>query len=227
MLASGDLDAARAAFTTVLDEARTTPNDHEAAIAERYLAAIDRSEQRVNDAETRLHRALETQAGLGYPQYIADTLEELAGIELEHRRPRPAAVLLGAASTIRASAGVTRRIARQGQYESDVDTVRDQLGNGFTEPWTQGSLLTVDQAVEFARRGRGERRRPATGWDSLTATEMKVAALVADGRTNPEIATALIMGRATVKTHVSNILDKLGLANRTQIATETLRHQDV
>ena len=91
--------------------------------------------------------------------------------------------------------------------------------------WTQGSLLTIDQAVEFARRGRGERRRPATGWDSLTATEKKVAALVADGRTNPEIATALIMGRATVKTHVSNILDKLGLANRTQIATESLRRE--
>jgi predicted ATPase/DNA-binding CsgD family transcriptional regulator len=226
MLASGDLDAARAAFTAVLDEARTTPNDHEAAIAERYLAAIDRSEQRVNDAEARLHRALETQAGFGYPQYTADILEELAGIELEHRRPRPAAVMLGAAATIRASAGVTRRIGRQGQYESDVENARDELGEGFTELWTKGSLLTTDQAVEFARRGRGDRRRPATGWDSLTATEKKVAALVADGRTNPEIASALIMGRATVKTHVSNILDKLGLANRTQIATESLRQRN-
>jgi predicted ATPase/DNA-binding CsgD family transcriptional regulator len=227
LLATGDIEAARIAFTAVVDEARITPNDHEAAIAERFLAAIDRSEQRVNDAEARLHRALETQAALGYPQYIADNLEELAGIELEHRRPRPAAVLLGAASTIRASAGATRRIGRQGQYECDVGSARHQLGDGFAEPWTQGSLLTIDQAVDFARRGRGERRRPATGWDSLTATEKKVAALVADGRTNPEIAAALIMGRATVKTHVSNILDKLGLANRTQIATETLRHQDV
>jgi predicted ATPase/DNA-binding CsgD family transcriptional regulator len=226
LLATGDIEAARVAFTAVVDEARITPNDHEVAIAERFLAAIDRSEQRVNDADARLHRALETQARYGYPQYVADNLEELAGIELEHRRPRPAAVLLGAASTIRASAGVTRRIGRQGQYESDVDAARDQLGDGFTEHWMQGSLLTIDQAVEFAHRGRGERRRPATGWDSLTATEMKVAALVADGRTNPEIAAALIMGRATVKTHVSNILDKLGLANRTQIATESLRHQN-
>ena len=227
MLASGDLEAARAAFTAVLDEAVTTPNDHEAAIAERYLAAIDRSEQRVNDAETRLHRALETQARFGYRQYIADIFEELAGIELEHRRPRPGAVLLGAAATIRTGAGVTRRIGRQGQYESDLENAHDQLGDDFTEPWTQGSLLTIEQAVEFARRGRGERRRPATGWDSLTTTEKKVAALVADGRSNPQIAAALIMGRATVKTHVSNILDKLGLENRTQIATESVRHQNV
>lgn len=226
LLAAGDRDNARSMFTAIVDEARVTPNEHEAAIADRFLAAIDRSEQRINDAEARLHRALETQTRLGHAQYVADNLEELAGIEIEHERPRPAAVLLGAAATIRDGAGVTRRIARQGQYESDVDTVREQLGDGFTEPWTQGSLLTIDQAVEFARRGRGERRRPATGWDSLTATEKKVAALVADGRTNPEIATALIMGRATVKTHVSNILDKLGLANRTQIATESLRREN-
>jgi predicted ATPase/DNA-binding CsgD family transcriptional regulator len=225
MLASGDLTAARDAFTTVLDEARSTLNDHEAAIAERYLAAIDRAEGGVNDAETRLHRALEIQAGLGYPQYVASVLEELAGIELEHRRARPAAVLFGAASTIRFGAGVTRRIGCQHLYEADVASVREQLGDEFERQWTAGAVLDIEHAVEFARRGRGERRRPATGWDSLTVTERKVAALVADGRTNPEIASALIMGRATVKTHVSNILDKLSLANRTQIATESLRQQ--
>ena len=82
----------------------------------------------------------------------------------------------------------------------------------------------MDDAVDLARRGRGERRRPATGWESLTATEARVAALVAEGRTNPEIAEALIMGRATVKTHVSNILRKLGLAHRTQAAVYALRN---
>ena len=211
----------------MLDEARTTPNDHEAAIAERYLAAIDRSEQRVNDAETRLHRALETQARLGYPQYVADNLEELAGIELEHRRPRPrrCPVRCGCHHPS-GRVGVTRRIGRQDQYDSDVECAHDQLGDGFTEHWTTGGELTRRTRRSSSPAGvRGERRRPATGWDSLTATERRVAALVAEGRTNPEIAAALIMGRATVKTHVSNILDKLGLANRTQIATESLRHQ--
>ena len=42
---------------------------------------------------------------------------------------------------------------------------------------------------------------------------------MAQGRTNPEIADELLMGRATVKTHVSNILRKLDLTNRTQLAT--------
>ncbi|MEZ5296544.1 MAG: helix-turn-helix transcriptional regulator [Ilumatobacteraceae bacterium] len=81
-----------------------------------------------------------------------------------------------------------------------------------------GAAMTMDEAVDFARRGRGERRRPSSGWESLTVTESKVAGLVADGHTNPEIAERLVMGRATVKTHVSNILRKLALTNRTQLA---------
>ena len=47
----------------------------------------------------------------------------------------------------------------------------------------------------------------------------QVAELLVDGSTNPEIAHALLMGRETVKTHVSSILRKLGLANRTQVAS--------
>jgi DNA-binding CsgD family transcriptional regulator len=218
MLSAGDIDSARSAFTAVVDEARVTPNEHEAAIADRFLAVIDRSEQRFADAETRLHRALETQAGFGYPQYVADVLEELAGIELEHDRANPAAVLFGSAATIRAQSGVTRRIGRQGAYDADIDELRRRLGDELGEPWEQGAALTIEDAVALAQRGRGERGRPATGWESLTVTEAKVAALVAEGHTNPEIAERLVMGRATVKTHVSNILRKLGLSNRTQLA---------
>jgi predicted ATPase/DNA-binding CsgD family transcriptional regulator len=218
LLAAGDVESARAAFTAVVDEARVTPNEHEAAIADRFLAVIDRSEQRFADAETRLHRALETQAGFGYPQYVADGLEELAGIELEHDRAQPAAVLFGAAARIRTQSGVTRRIGRQDAYDADIEELRRRLGDELAQPWERGAALTLHDAVALAQRGRGERGRPATGWESLTVTEVKVAALVAEGHTNPEIAERLVMGRATVKTHVSNILRKLGLTNRTQLA---------
>jgi DNA-binding CsgD family transcriptional regulator len=218
LLSAGDIDSARSAFTAVVEEARVAPNEHEAAIADRFLAAIDRADQRFADAETRLHRALETQAGFGYPQYIADLLEDLAGIELEHDRPEPAAVLFGAAASIRAGSAVTRRIGRQSAYDADIDDLRRRLGDELVDPWGRGAALTLEDAVALAQRGRGERGRPATGWESLTVTEVKVAALVAEGHTNPEIAERLVMGRATVKTHVSNILRKLGLANRTQLA---------
>ncbi|MCB1017088.1 MAG: hypothetical protein KDB10_18520 [Acidimicrobiales bacterium] len=217
--ARGDVEAAGEAALEVLAEATEAANEHEVANAERLLGVIDRDAQRYARAEERLHRALEIQARLGYPQYIADLLEELAGIELDHGRPDAAAVLFGASASERTRAGVVRRICRQRTYEADVERLAGALdADRLAQGWARGACLELPDAVDLARRGRGRRRRPTTGWESLTATEVKVAALVADGRTNPEIADALIMGRATVKTHVSTILRKLGLTNRTQLA---------
>lgn len=56
------------------------------------------------------------------------------------------------------------------------------------------------------------------GWESLTERELEVLALIAEGKTNPEIADLLFISPQTVKNHVSNILHKLGLPDRTQAA---------
>ncbi len=75
------------------------------------------------------------------------------------------------------------------------------------------------------RRGpRSVRRRPTTGWAALTPTEERVASLVAEGRSNPDIAAELLLSRRTVQTHVSNILNKLGYSSRIEIAREADRH---
>jgi DNA-binding CsgD family transcriptional regulator len=71
------------------------------------------------------------------------------------------------------------------------------------------------------RRGSHAKHRQAqTGWDSLTPTETKVAALVEEGMTNPEIAASLFLSRRTVATHVSHILKKLNVNSRIDIARE-------
>jgi DNA-binding CsgD family transcriptional regulator len=76
------------------------------------------------------------------------------------------------------------------------------------------------------RRGpRTVRRRPSNGWDALTPTEERVAALVAQGRSNPDIAAEMLLSRRTVQTHVSNILAKLGYGSRIDIAREAARQQ--
>ena len=62
------------------------------------------------------------------------------------------------------------------------------------------------------------RQRPATGWHSLTRTESRVAELVAQGQSNPQIARGLYLSRRTVETHVSHILSKLGVRSRVDIA---------
>jgi DNA-binding CsgD family transcriptional regulator len=61
------------------------------------------------------------------------------------------------------------------------------------------------------------RRRPATGWHSLTNTETRIAQLVAQGQSNPQIARGLYLSRRTVETHVSHVLTKLGVRSRVDI----------
>jgi DNA-binding CsgD family transcriptional regulator len=72
------------------------------------------------------------------------------------------------------------------------------------------------------RRGpHSKHRRAVSGWDSLTDAELKVAAFVEEGLSNPEIAGRLMLSRRTVATHVSHILKKLNVATRTDIARES------
>ena len=71
------------------------------------------------------------------------------------------------------------------------------------------------------RRGpRAKHRQARSGWDSLTPTETKIAALVGGGLSNPEIAAKLLLSRRTVATHVSHILKKLDVHSRIDIARE-------
>ena len=71
------------------------------------------------------------------------------------------------------------------------------------------------------RRGpHAKHRRARSGWDSLTATEIKIAGFVEEGLSNPEIAAKLLLSRRTVATHVSHILKKLDVSSRTDIARE-------
>ncbi len=71
------------------------------------------------------------------------------------------------------------------------------------------------------RRGpHAKHRRARSGWESLTATEIKIAGYVEEGLSNPEIAAKLLLSRRTVATHVSHILKKLDVNSRTDIARE-------
>lgn len=72
---------------------------------------------------------------------------------------------------------------------------------------------------------RGARRRPATGWASLTDTERAVARLVAEGLTNREVGTRLFISPNTVNTHLRHVFQKLGVSSRSGLTAATL-HQD-
>jgi NarL family two-component system response regulator LiaR len=77
------------------------------------------------------------------------------------------------------------------------------------------SVLDASVAARVLQEMRGRRRDPV---DELSKREVEVLRALARGRSNREIAAALGIGEETVKTHVSNILSKLHLADRTQAA---------
>lgn len=94
------------------------------------------------------------------------------------------------------------------------------------ETVAQGHSLLDPTLTErvFAEVRRAARAQESTAFAILTDQERRVLALVADGQTNREIAQTLHLGQGTVRNYVSNILSKLGLANRAEAAAYATRH---
>jgi DNA-binding CsgD family transcriptional regulator len=106
-----------------------------------------------------------------------------------------------------------------------VSALRDALGEkDFESARAEGAGLSTDQAIAYAQRRRGERKRPASGWASLTPTERDVVGLVSEGLANNDIATRLFVSPCTVQTHLTHVYSKLGLTSRVQLAQEAARH---
>jgi len=107
------------------------------------------------------------------------------------------------------------------EWESVEQAVRTALGDDlFAASWAEGLALPLAEAVGYATRARGKRKRPSSGWDSLTPTELDVVRHVTAGLTNPQIAARMFIARATVKAHLSHIFDKLQIASRSELAAD-------
>jgi DNA-binding CsgD family transcriptional regulator len=234
---------------TSLALARSLDCEHGGALPEALAAltdAFDGSTEEVEDIEDLFPDAvrLAAQTGdLGTAQALADQAAALAaGSEIPHRQanalycrglldhdgPR----LLAAAERYDdAARPLLRAKALEAAAEHFVDTGdRAQARDAFTravEVYTSLGAAADVARVQATFRAHGIRRGPhakhrraQSGWDSLTATEIKIAAFVQEGLSNPEIAARLMLSRRTVATHVSHILKKLNVHSRTDIARE-------
>ncbi|MET9512658.1 response regulator transcription factor [Streptomyces flavidovirens] len=132
----------------------------------------------------------------------------------------PAKVLIVTSFTEQRTVVPALRAGASGYVYKDVDpdalagAIRSvHAGHVLLQPEVAGALLAQDE-------GNGGTGRGST----LTEREREVLTLIADGRSNREIARALVLSEKTVKTHVSNILMKLDLSDRTQAALWAVRH---
>jgi NarL family two-component system response regulator LiaR len=102
------------------------------------------------------------------------------------------------------------------------DCSPDELAQAIRDARTGKPTLPVDIAIRLIREINKPANQPPTE-EPLTERELEVLRLIARGLTNQEIADKLVVSERTVRTHVSNILGKLHLANRTQATLYALR----
>jgi DNA-binding CsgD family transcriptional regulator len=220
-LARGELAAARELADAALAVAKGW--HRVAGLLVRARVAI--AESAPESAEQDAHEALALAASGGLHLHIPDIFECLAGLATRDGNHPEAARLLGAAQGLRQGIGVVRFKIHDAAYEASVAELRNSMDEAaFDAAWAEGAVLSIEEAIAYAQRGRGERKRPASGWASLTPAERDVARLTCKGLANKEIATRLFVSPRTVQAHLSHIYTKLGIASRVQLVQEAARN---
>ena len=146
-------------------------------------------------------------------------------------------VLDGAAATARIlSEGGLTRVLVLTTYETDDHILaaieagasgyllkaapQEEILAGIRSVVAGETVLAPSIAAKLVRRVRADASTPAP--PALSPRELDVLRLVADGRSNPEIARALHIGEATVKTHLIHVFEKLGVNDRTRAVTRAM-----
>jgi DNA-binding CsgD family transcriptional regulator len=161
---------------------------------------------------------------MGGKARIAECLDVLAAIAVANGFHLDAARMLGASDAIRDDLGWTRGVPEQAAVDDVVAALIGAIGNDqYGTARAEGQALNRDDAIAFVTRGRGKKSRATFGWHSLTPTELEVVRLVAEGLRNKDIADKLLMAPATVKTHLTHVFAKLGVASRTELAGQALQ----
>ena len=138
----------------------------------------------------------------------------LQAVELARSSPR----ILDRAGTLEDAAALLEPAAAQPLLVEALD-IYEQVAASVWAGRVRASLRAMGVRVGV----RGERQRPATGWASLTDTELAVARLVAAGLTNREAAGRLFVSPHTVNTHLRHVFGKLGVSTRTALTAAVLQ----
>lgn len=152
---------------------------------------------------------------------MAECLLGFAALAIADQAPAAGARLLAAAEAIGGPQVTSEWAATRLEYEHYLQRARESLSEGrFLEEQAIGQRLSLEQAVAYAREtadkgaaGQAARKK----LDELTPRQREVAILVAQAKSNDEIAEELVVSKRTVETHVSHILGKLGFESRAQI----------
>jgi non-specific serine/threonine protein kinase len=206
---------------------------------QRILGDIAQGQGDLSRAATFFRESLIQCRQMGDKYGLIESLAGLARIIHMGGNLEATVKLLGAVHALRTLQRVPMPPSERGAYDHQLGELRAGMGEtAFTQAWAAGQAMTLEKAIDLAASlpissaRTATRPEPAIGparlllpreaskqkYGGLTPKEREVAALVAQGKSNREIAKELFVGLKTVEAHLTRILSKLGFSSRAQIA---------
>jgi non-specific serine/threonine protein kinase len=216
-----DLDRAAGLLRESLLTFRDLRYDWAAGCAAHALATVELARRRPQQAAALVQEALGCFESTDDQRGVAQALEAAAALALEHADPATAGRLLGAAQGLRERLAAPPAPEDAGLRAAAVARVRGSLGDQGAEAAARtGHGLPTPSALALARGLLTGPDTPATAApaEALTPREHQVAVLVRRGRTNRQIGRQLGIAEKTAEVHVHNIIRKLGVRSRAEIA---------
>jgi DNA-binding NarL/FixJ family response regulator len=218
-LARGDSAQAKIHLDKLVAAAKPLNNQRAQAIADLGLARALLLDGDDEQAESVTHDALRVLTDNGWRPWVIDALDILAEVALLTGQHERAVRLMAAAQQERTEIGLVRFPMRAERTKRNLAAAGAALGADSLDRLLQdGARLSLEEAVAYAQRGRGQHASATHGWASLSPVERQVAELASRGLSNPDIGRELFISRNTVKAHLSRAYVKLGVANRTELA---------
>lgn len=175
---------------------------------------VERAHNSFSESIT-IHQAQQNKSGM------IECLIGFAATAIIGKQPGTGVRLLAAAAALSGLPSASKWKATQMEFDQYLSLARGRLSEADLEgALVAGGSYSLEQALEYARQLRiheetmGEAKQRI---GELTEREREVTALIAEGKTNREIAQELVLSQRTVEKHAANILSKLGLTSRTQI----------
>ena len=226
VLRQGELSTARRLVQESLALARRQQNSQLPYILD-VLGQVAIAERDYAEARSALRESLLLFQDQGNRSGIVYSLERIAALAVAETQPRCAIQLAAAATSLREAIGDQPTPMQQTMVDEWLVPLRQTLGQDeIRSAWEAGRAMSLEQALELALAATqtpptqpdqppDESRKRVT---ELSPREQQVAALLAQGLTNRQIAQRLVVTERTVAAHIEHILDKLGFASRHQVA---------
>lgn len=227
-------DAARAAawFGVALPLLESLEDRDAVAVTYIDLGRAAAQQAQIGRAAALYLQAFSLLRGLGDQRNIVHLLEDVAHLALDTDQGERTAHLLGAVDTLRAAKGLGLLTIHRRLHDQVRTEARRDLGEtDFATAWETGRGLNLEQAIALAlaalatvTEASDSPEHPIAAHDfKLTAREIEVLRLLADGLSDREIAEALFLSPRTVGWHVTHLLTKLQVQSRTAAVAVAFR----